>query len=445
MSDLEFFGTDGARFNFDNQGLERYLSFISSLSSGLKEISNKDKIRVLVGRDTRQSYEQMQEALRLGKVQGVEFFDGGILSTGAVGLGAKSSDFDYAIQISASHNPHNFNGVKIMDSNGDKLSFDLESKLEQNFLSSPKSDLEDEILFEGNYDASKDYLNVMQERFRGLQYNGKIVFDLANGAGSILTPEVLDKLGLDYDVYCNDTKSGDINLNCGSENPSNLEEIIRGSCDYSVGFAFDGDADRLVVIDENGSKVSGDKVLGFLGMYFRDIGKLKNDTLVYTENTNMALDSYLQDKGLNIERVLTGDKNVADLLEKDSLSFGGENSGHLVFQDFLSHPDSLYSALNVIEALNFYRIKPSQILDDYVPYNEFKINVSRNNGIHFRDIPKFEEVSRRVESQLNGQGRLLVRESGTEPLVRITCESGYEVPQIEKISKPLVDLLSNNL
>ena len=343
------------------------------------------------------------------------------MPTAGIAYITKTVGADYGIVISASHNSGEYNGIKIFNSKGYKLSDKEEERIERCFIREKVNDFPNIGSYEQNFNLAKIYKKFLIEASENKLKGKTIVLDGAFGAAHRIAPEVFRKLGANV-IAANCVNDGlKINDNCGALYPENLiKRVFRYKAD--MGFAFDGDADRLIAVDEKGNIIDGDKIILGLAKYFKQLGKLKKDTVVGTSHTNMAIEEDLKNNGINLIRTDIGDKYVlAKLLEKD-LSLGGEQSGHVIIKDLATTGDGILTAIIVANMVINEKTTMSETLkiDLYPQVNKNVIVEDK-----FR-IMNNEELSKEVtkyNAELAGRGRIMIRASGTEPKIRVMVES----------------------
>ncbi len=428
-----FFGTDGLR-GIVNEDLT--VSLASRVGNALAQLT--DKARILVGRDTRVSGSLLTLGFASGAVQGgAVVTDAGVLPTAGVAYLTRTLGFDYGVVISASHNGGEYNGIKIFDGKGYKLSDKEEEKVERRLMRDKINDYPDIGRYEQNLNLAKKY-----EKFliaQGSDLTGlTIVLDGSNGAAHKIAPAVFRALGASVVASSCSGDGRKINDNCGSLYPARLiARVSRYKAD--VGFAFDGDADRLIAIDEKGGVVDGDMVVYLLASELKEKGLLKGNAAVGTSHTNLAIEEALGKKGIGFLRTDIGDKYVlAKLIEKD-LSIGGEQSGHVILKDVSTTGDGILTAIKLAGILKEKGRRFSELFDVKL-YPQVNRNVVVKDKLRVINNEEFASVVAREQTGLIGKGRLMVRASGTEPKIRVMVESPFETEN-ERIADLLVSLV----
>ncbi len=424
------FGTDGIRgmagqYPLDQQTIERIgYSLAVELTRRIKRAP-----RIVIGRDTRESGEWIEKALARG-VSAVETSacSAGVITTPGVAYLTRTMDADAGVVISASHNSYEDNGIKIFSKSGQKLDDAAEDAIEL-FLKSgdttwtaPSSArIETDTSLKGMYLAF-----LRDEIGTGLQLNGlTIAIDCANGAASELAPRLFSSLGAAVIVINADPNGRNINLDCGSLHPEKLRQtVIERKAD--LGLAFDGDADRLLMVDERGNLVDGDQMLFLVADYLASRGKLSGARVVATVMSNLGLELALAKNGITLARTAVGDKYVLDELLKGGGSIGGEQSGHIIFPEISLAGDGMITALEVLRAVIDRKTRLGDLANAYKPCPQVTINVRVSRKPPFDSIPPVKEAIGSIEKEMAGRGRLLVRYSGTENLARIMVEGENE-------------------
>ncbi len=424
-----YFGTDGIRGIANTQITTTLASRCGNALTIIKE-----KCKVLIGRDTRYSGEMLMHALASGIMQGGgEVIDVGIMPTAGIAYLTKVYKADFGIVISASHNPPEHNGIKIFDQDGYKLNEESEMQIEQAMASQKSVEPAKIGKYTFMHNAGDTYISFLMKdsiRLDGL----KILVDCSNGASYDIAPRMWQMLGADV-VAINTNHSGhDINENAGALHANLLsDKVVDGG--YNMGFAYDGDSDRLIAVDELGGVVDGDKILYLLAKYFMDNNKLIPATVVGTSHTNMGVEKALSELGIELLRSDVGDKYVLEKMLSSGAKIGAEQSGHIVLLDHTTTGDGVLSSVIVANIVKLTGQKLSQ-LSGVKLYAQTNINIPVKDKIR---VLNNEELARLVEEkkiELAGSGRLTVRASGTESKLRIMVESVDEA-QSEKIAREL--------
>ncbi|WP_434631887.1 phosphoglucosamine mutase [Thermoanaerobacterium thermosaccharolyticum] len=442
------FGTDGVR-GIANKDLTPQLAFELGRAGAyvLTECSRRPKI--LIGRDSRVSGDMLQSALTAGLTSvGAEVIDAGIIPTPAVAYLTRLYKLDAGVVISASHNPVEYNGIKFFNKDGYKLPDEVEDKIEK--IINENSDLPTPTgLDVGNVieskSAQRDYIEFLKSTINCDLKGLKIVLDCAYGASSTVAPILFHELGADVILYGSHPNGEKINVKCGSTNPKVLQEIVAGT-GADVGFAFDGDADRLIAVDEKGNVVDGDHIMAMCGIHLKSRGKLNKNTVVVTVMSNIGLDIALKQNGIDVVKTKVGDRYVLEEMARNGYSIGGEQSGHIIFLDHNTTGDGEITALKVAELLVSSGKKLSELSGVMVSYPQVLINAKVKNELKHKYMDD-EDIAREInklEKEMQGEGRVLIRPSGTEPLVRVMVE-GKDQEKIESMAKELASLIEKKL
>ncbi|NOX15218.1 MAG: phosphoglucosamine mutase [Epsilonproteobacteria bacterium] len=421
----QLFGTDGVRGRAGKK-LNAQTAMRLAMAAGIYFRKNSITNKFLIGKDTRRSGYMIENAIVSGLTAvGYDVRQIGPMPTPAISFLTEDMRCDAGIMISASHNPYFDNGIKFFDSFGNKLDELAESEIEKIY--------HDEKLIEENQKTEFDigrskrvddvigrYIVHIKNSFpKNLALKGiRVVLDTANGAAYKVAPTIFSELGADV-VTINDTPNGsNINLNCGAMHPEILgNEVRRLRAD--VGFAFDGDADRLVVVDENGDVIDGDKLLGRLAVYLNVENRLKGCSMCATVMSNKALEDYLSENEISLIRSNVGDKYVLEVLGQKDMNFGGEQSGHIILSDFVKTGDALIASLAVMACFLRNQEPISKLFDPFDLYPQLQKNLAVINKIPLEKINGYEELVKKIK---NDGVRVLIRYSGTENLLRILLE-----------------------
>lgn len=412
-----FFGTDGLR-GIVNKDLTQNIAF--KIGNALAVLKKNPK--VLIGSDTRISGSYIALGVASGVMAGGgEALDLGVVPTAGVAYLTKTLGYDYGVVISASHNSGEYNGIKVFGSEGYKLGEKEEEQIERCFLNEKINAYPNIGTYKQDLNAIKlyrDYLiSSSKNTFEGLT----VVLDCAYGASHKIAPEVFKRLGAKV-IASNAQDNGlKINDKCGALYPENLKgRIKRYKAD--IGFAFDGDSDRLIVVDENGNVVNGDVIISSLAKYYKSLGKLKEDTVVGTSHTNMGIEAELKENGIKLIRTDIGDKYVLAKLVEKNLSLGGEQSGHIILKELATTGDGILSAIAVLNMLIDLKKKASEVFKANL-YPQVNINVIVGDKFKVLNSELLSKALVKHNIELEGKGRIMIRASGTEPKIRIMVES----------------------
>lgn len=442
---VRMFGTDGVR-GIANTELTAELSFKLGRSGAHILANGVHKPKIVVGMDTRISGSMLEGALVAGICSaGAEAICVGIVPTPAVAHLVRAYKADAGVVISASHNPVEYNGIKFFNEKGYKLPDEVEDRIEdlvhkncEGVPSPTGSKLGRKVVVDY---AAKDYMDylksVVDVNFEGL----KIAVDCAQGASYAIAPKLLSELGAEVLAIYNDPDGKNINKDCGSTHPEHLQKfVIENGCD--AGFAFDGDADRLIAVDEKGNTVHGDFIMSICAGYLKEVGKLTKNTLVVTVMSNLGLDIAMRERNIDIVKTKVGDRYVLEEMLKSGYSIGGEQSGHIIFLDYNTTGDGMITALQLLTVMAKKGKSLSMLASIMTELPQVLCNAEVNNSrkeAYITDMVIQEEI-RKIEDKLSGNGRVLIRPSGTEPLVRVMLE-GKDQQELEILAKNLAYLI----
>lgn len=435
---MKLFGTDGIRgdstkFPFDNKTL-----FIIGKAVAEESDVKKD---ILIIRDTRESGKRIQKALAQGiSSAGAGIVFGGIMPTPAASLLLRSGKYSAGIVISASHNPYKDNGIKIFNSKGQKLTDNAEAKIEKRINKYLNEGLKEKNI---KVSAKEDRSLLLQyEEFviksfgAGSLKGKKIVIDCANGASYKSAAGVLKKLGAKVVVLNVKPDGKNINKNCGALHPEVAANAVKKNGAF-CGFCFDGDADRLICIDEKGNIKDGDFFLGSMAKYLKRKNKLKNNTLVTTVMANIGLIKAMEKEKIKVVTSKVGDRYVLEDIKKHRASLGGEQSGHFIFKDILGTGDGLLSAVQLLAALIAEDNTVSEMCSGIEKFPQILVNKTVKSRIPLEKLPQTLALIKKYEKELGSDGRILVRYSGTENLLRVMVE-GRKETEIKKMANSIV-------
>jgi len=423
---LKLFGTDGVRGEA-GVFLTAEMATKVAMAAGIYFKKHSKTNRILVGKDTRRSGYMVESAIVTGlSAIGYDVIQIGPMPTPAIAYITENMRCDAGIMISASHNPFEDNGIKFFDAHGDKLSVDVEKEIENIYFNEDlisKSQVNGRNIGKAKRidDVIGRYIVHLKNSFDvAMNLNGiRIVLDTANGAGYKVGPTVFEELGAEVIVLHDKPDGFNINEDCGALHTKDLSNSVR-TYRADLGIALDGDADRLVVVDENGDEVDGDQLLGALGVYMSEKGLLKGNAIVSTVMSNKGLEDYVAENGLKLLRSNVGDKYVLELMKQDGINFGGEQSGHIIFSDFAKTGDGLVSALQVLALLIDKNLKASQALRPFPLYPQKLVNIKVKSK---KPLQEIDGLDKKLE-QLDTLGiRHLVRYSGTENKLRVLLEA----------------------
>ena len=442
------FGTDGVR-GVANEELTPLLAMqLGQAGATVLTRENDHRPTIMVGCDTRISGDMLANALMAGICSvGANAVYVGVIPTPAVAYLTKKYKVEAGVVISASHNPVEFNGIKFFDGNGYKLPDSLEDEIEalirngMHGVEFPTGTMVGKIKY--RTDAKEEYINHAVQTVPVDLTGMKIVVDCAEGAAHYTSVEALRELGATVVPIHNMPDGTNINANCGSTHMEELQaRVVYEKAD--VGLAFDGDADRLLAVDENGEIVDGDQIMGIVGVHMRDQGKLKKDTIVATVMSNLGFFKMGEREHLNMEQTKVGDRYVLERMREIGASLGGEQSGHIIFLDENTTGDGLLSALHLLQVMSDTKKPLSELAKVMTVMPQALINakVPNHKKDRYMEYPEIAKAIDELNRKFDGEGRVLIRPSGTEPKVRVMIE-GKDQEMIEKEAKKLADLIQN--
>ncbi|MDY3006105.1 phosphoglucosamine mutase [Anaerococcus porci] len=424
---MKYFGTDGFRGNA-NKDLSLYHAIkIGRFLGDYFNKNNNGKGKIVIGKDTRRSSYMFEDALSCGITSsGSDAYLLHVTTTPSVSYIVRSEDFDCGVMITASHNPYNDNGIKIINSNGEKIDDEFLEKLEAYI----DSDIKDIDLKTGeDIGRTQDYIGGRNRYIAYLiqtvtkSFKGKKVgLDCANGAASSIVKSVYDALGADTYVINNKPNGFNINVDCGSTHIEVLQKFVKEN-KLDCGFAFDGDADRCIAIDENGDVMDGDVILYICGKYMKDEGALESNTVVTTIMSNIGLYKAFDKIGINYSKTAVGDKYVHLEMSEHGYELGGEQSGHIIFSKYANTGDGILTSLRLMEVMIDSKSTFSKLRRDLKIYPQMLKNIRVKDKKSVLSNSKIKNIIEKESENLKDSGRILVRESGTEPLIRVMAEA----------------------
>jgi phosphoglucosamine mutase len=434
LSGRKYFGTDGIRGRTNQWPMTAELAMKVGMAAGQHFLRGSHRHRVVIGKDTRLSGYMVENALVAGFTSvGMDVVQFGPIPTPAVALLAHSMRADLGVMISASHNPFHDNGIKLFGPDGYKLSDEDEARIEALLgedipLAAPK-DIGRARRVE---DARGRYIHAVKSSFPAdLRLDGlRIVVDCANGAAYQVAPSALWELGAEVIAIGVSPDGININDKCGSTAPALLQETVVAS-GADIGIALDGDADRLIVVDEKGAIVDGDQIMALIASRWAEEGRLSGGGLVATVMSNLGLERFLASRGINLLRTKVGDRYVLEAMRAGGYNVGGEQSGHMILTDYATTGDGTIAALQVLAALVRAQKPASELLHlfDTVPQLLKNVRFSGGKPLDHADV---QRVIAQAEAELNGSGRLVIRPSGTEPVIRVMAE-GDSADQVRDV------------
>ena len=426
----KLFGTDGIRGRSNTEPMTAVTALTAAVAAG-RHFSTSDKRRhlVVIGKDTRLSGYMLEPALVAGFTSvGMDVVTVGPLPTPAIAMLTRSLRADLGVMISASHNPYDDNGIKLFGPDGFKLSDEVEEEIERRMGEGPTAGLSPPERLgrvQRLEDARGRYIEFVKASFpRGRRLDGlKVAIDCANGAAYKVAPTVLWELGATVIPIGVNPDGYNINRACGAVHPENLQsQVVSHNAD--IGIALDGDADRLIVVDEKGQVIDGDQILAVIAGSWSKGGLLRGGGVVATLMSNFGLESHLKGLGLDLVRTKVGDRYVVEHMRSNGHNLGGEQSGHVVMTDYATTGDGLVAALQVLAVLDGK--KASQALRVFKPAPQVLTNVRFAGSVKPLDTDTVKQTIKSVETKLGSRGRLVVRKSGTEPLIRVMAQGEDE-------------------
>lgn len=446
----KLFGTDGVR-GVANRDLTNELAMkIGMAAAEILIQSSDERPTVMIGRDTRASGDMLEAALTAGFCSvGVNVLSVGVVPTPAIAYLVGKYNCAAGVMISASHNPCEYNGIKIFQSTGYKLPDSVEEQIENIILSSS-----DKIELKAGggvgrrtycKTAVEDYIehvvSAADVRFDGIN----MAIDTANGSASVCAKEIFTRLGAKCHMLSDTPDGVNINLNCGSTHMQELCDFVKAN-KLDLGVAFDGDADRMLAVDSNGEIVDGDKIIAICATQMKQENKLAKNTAVVTVMSNMGFFKFCEENSINCARTAVGDRYVLERMLKDGYNIGGEQSGHVIFLDYATTGDGELSAVKLIEAVVKSGASLEQLSRVMTVYPQVLINVpvTPEGKRKYNNDEYIISAVQEAEMELHGDGRVLVRVSGTEPLVRVMLE-GKDIHQITRLGNDIADVVKERL
>ena len=426
----KLFGTDGIRGCANRMPMTAPTMLLVAMAAGHRFKNGGHRHRVIIGKDTRLSGYMIEPALTAGFISvGMDVLLTGPMPTPAVGMLTRSMRCDLGVMISASHNPFEDNGIKLFGPDGYKLSDAVEAEIEA-LMDATDAEMMAEPAALGRArrldDAAGRYIEFVKATFpSGRTLEGlKIVVDCANGAAYAIAPTVLSELGANVIPIAVKPDGININAECGATAPETLRSAVVAH-QADIGLALDGDADRLIVVDEHGRVIDGDQIMGLIASSWASSGRIRGNAVVATVMSNLGLERHLKGLGLDLRRTPVGDRYVLEDMRASGCNLGGEQSGHMILSDFATTGDGLIAGLQVLAALVEAGKPASALLDVFTPVPQLLHNV-RFDGGQPLDEPAVQAAIADAETQLGNGGRVVIRKSGTEPLIRIMAEGEDE-------------------
>ena len=431
----KYFGTDGIR-GIPGESLKEEI--VTKIFSSVEKILAPKSVAIIL--DTRESCEMITEWIVKGFSEEVSITNYGILPSGSMPILLETFNEDLGIIISASHNPSEYNGIKLIDKNGSKLDDDLEIQIESELerVSLPENNAKIKNSTKG-YDIYLQYLkNVNDFKFDKFD----LIIDAANGSAFKIIEDLLSAKNAQFNIISNNPDGKNINDNCGATFPENLQKNISNG---QIGISFDGDADRLIMVDENQQVVNGDLLLTILSKYLSEKGNLNGDFVVSTVMSNYGFKLAMNDFGFKLIETPVGDKYVAEAMKKNNAKLGGEQSGHIILGDFLPVGDALLTCLLVLEALDYFDVSIADFREKYLmEYPQKLTNIELSKSLNDEELEFINQIALEMSIKLDLDGRYLIRNSGTEPLLRVLVEARSQ-ESMENFSEELLSKINNYL
>lgn len=423
---MKYFGTDGFRGEA-NVNLTVEHAYKVGRFLGHYYQNDDHNVRVVIGKDTRLSGYMFETALASGlTASGANVYELHVTTTPSVSYLVRKEGFDCGIMISASHNPYYDNGIKVINGQGHKLEPEVEEQIEK-YIDGEIEELplakREEIGRCFDYVRGRDeYIQYLQDLAKQ-PYDGKTVaLDLSNGSASMIAKEIFEALGAQVIARHDEPNGININRECGSTHIEALQALVYDT-GADIGFAYDGDADRCLAVDDDGQVIDGDHILYLCGKYMKEQGKLKDDTVVTTVMSNMGLYKAFDKLGIHYEQTAVGDKYVCENMMANDYVLGGEQSGHIIFKEHAVTGDGILTSLMIMEAWIHYNKPISLLTKELTIYPQLLVNVKVKDKVVAREDVDVQKAAEEVVANLGDAGRLLLRESGTEPLVRVMVEA----------------------
>lgn len=446
----KYFGTDGVRGVANTELSPEFVYKLGRAAAYVLKNEKNNSPTVIVGTDTRISKDMLEASLISGMCSvGANVICVGIIPTPAVAYLIKKYNADSGVVISASHNPFMDNGIKFFNSSGFKFSDELENQIEEiidnKFDEIPYCEAKEIGYKTIKLDAHNDYINFLASTLDTDFNDINLIIDCANGATYKTAPMLFEKLNANTTSIFTEPNGININDNCGSTHMQTLCQKVKDG-DFHLGIAFDGDGDRCLAVDENGEIVDGDQIMAICGLYLKECGKLKNNAIVSTVMSNLGLFIMAKEQNIQIIKANVGDRYVLEEMLKNNYNFGGEQSGHIIFLDYNTTGDGILTAIQLIQIMKKTGKKLSELkkVVDILPQVLVNAKVDNKKKYDYLKNDNIKNAISQLEKKFEGQGRVLIRPSGTEPLVRVMIE-GKDLNVLEKEANALALLIQENL
>ena len=431
----KYFGTDGIR-GIPNKNLTKEI--VSNVTSSVEDILKPTSVAVIL--DTRDSSLEILDWICEGFSENIEVINYGILPSGSMPVLLETFGHNLGIIISASHNPSEYNGIKLIDENGSKLQDEIEIEIEANIenISLPSA----HTSYKESEEGFKVYFEFLNQILDFDLTNFDLLIDSANGSAYKIIDELLKDNDSKFKMIANEPNGENINLASGATHTENLIKNLKKG---EIGAAFDGDADRLIMVDENGITCNGDVLILLIAKYLSSTNQLNNDVVVSTVMSNFGFKTAMEKNNFKNIETAVGDKYVAEAMLESNASIGGEQSGHIIISDKLPVGDGLLTLIYSLKALSFFKTTLSQFREDNIKeYPQKLINIELNSMPDIKQLEELDNIARILSEEENLDGRYLIRNSGTEPLLRVLVEASEE-ESVEKFSENLVNKIKNFL
>lgn len=431
----KYFGTDGIR-GIPNKNLTKEI--VSNVTCSVEDILKPTSVAVIL--DTRDSSLEILDWICEGFSENIEVINYGVLPSGSMPVLLETFGHNLGIIISASHNPSEYNGIKLIDENGSKLQDEIEIEIEANIenISLPSA----HTSYKESEEGFKVYFEFLNQILDFDLTNFDLLIDSANGSAYKIIDELLKDNDSKFKMIANEPNGENINLASGATHTENLIKNLKKG---EIGAAFDGDADRLIMVDENGITCNGDVLILLIAKYLSSTNQLNNDVVVSTVMSNFGFKTAMEKNNFKNIETAVGDKYVAEAMLESNASIGGEQSGHIIISDKLPVGDGLLTLIYSLKALSFFKTTLSQFREDNIKeYPQKLINIELNSMPDMKQLEELDNIARILSEEENLDGRYLIRNSGTEPLLRVLVEASEE-ESVEKFSENLVNKIKNFL
>ena len=431
----KYFGTDGIR-GIPNENLTKEI--VSNVACSVEEILKPTSVAVIL--DTRNSSVEILDWICEGFSENIEVINYGVLPSGSMPILLNHFEHNLGIVISASHNPSEYNGIKLIDENGSKLQDEIELAIESNIenISLPNT----HTSFKESQEGFKVYFEFLNQLFDFDLTSFDLVVDSANGSAYKIIEKLLDVNDFEFNIIANNPDGKNINLDSGATNIDNLINKLKNG---QLGAAFDGDADRLIMVDESGTTCNGDVLILLIAKYLSSTNQLKNDVVVSTVMSNFGFKNSIEKNNFKNIETAVGDKYVAEAMVEHNASIGGEQSGHIIISDKLPVGDGLLTLIYSLKALSFFKTTLVQFREDNIEeYPQKLVNLELNDMPNIQQIKELEIIAKLLAEEKELDGRYLIRNSGTEPMLRVLVEARDE-DSVAEFSNNLINKIKNFL